>query len=208
VDVGSHHGLVALRLLSTCRVESCVVTEVHEAGYQGPRGLPGLQLRFGNGLDALTETDVVDTVIVAGVGARTTLAILDHPRVLSDRPRLVLQPQTEWPAVRRWLLDHGFGLRREQLVVDAGHDYLILTAEHVAGAVKDYDSGPLERRDLLEAGPLLMSAPDENVARYWRDRRERARVTLQRATPGPGRRRAEREEELAGRVLAALARSP
>ena len=205
VDVGSQHGMVPLRLLQGGHVTGCFATEVHSSRYQGSRTQPGLRLRFGDGLQALEPGDAFDTLIVAGMGARTCLRILDHPRVLASSPFLVLQPQTEWARVRGWLLDRGFGLRRERLVSDAGRDYLILAAERRSDAGAEYREGPLDRTDLLAAGPLLMCDPDPTFVRHWRRRRTRALATLRRTTPGPGRESVEREAALAGRVLGVLA---
>ena len=69
-----------------------------------------------------------DTVVIAGMGGETAAAILEAAPWALER-RLILQPATRAPHLRRWLYAHGCAIREECAVRDAGRLYAVLRAE-------------------------------------------------------------------------------
>lgn len=88
-----------------------------------------IALRRGEGLAALGD-DEVATVVIAGMGAGTLLAILaaDLARTRGAR-RLVLQPNHGHEQVRRWLVDHDISVVDERLAEDRERFYTVIAAE-------------------------------------------------------------------------------
>jgi tRNA (adenine22-N1)-methyltransferase len=209
-DIGSDHGLLPLRLASSHRASYCLVTE-KTARLLGQVARPPadaawanrLAFRSGDGLAAIRSADRIDTVVMAGLGARTIVRLLGAPRAL--RPgvrRLVLQPRSEPRLVRSWLASHGFRPVVERLTEERGRWHLTLAAERGDGR-ELYTHALLSPDDLLAAGPLLARSGAPEVARYWLRERERWASIVAGSSPGPGRTRALFALARAERVLAA-----
>jgi len=210
-DVGTDAARLPRMLLRSGRARHCIATDVAGTGLGSAERLCGpelaagrLELRRGAGLAPLTLEDGLDVVVLAGLGAHKMVRILgdDRPRDLSVG-RLVLQPQTDPVLVRRWLLDHDYGIVLETMVRERKNDYAIMAAEPGAAARARWN-GPLALDDLLEVGPCLIRSTDPLVREHW----ERERLRLEGVdTPdgdgtaaGPVRERL----ELTRRVLAQL----
>lgn len=163
-----------------------------------------VELRLGEGLAAVRAGEV-DTLVIAGMGPDTLLAVLaadlEHVRRLT---RLVLQPNFGLEAVRRWLADHALTLVDERLVEDRGRFYTALAAEpgvDPAAHVRDAASWAL--------GPFVLGRGGPTLVRWLQDelrRGEQAAAGLGRSdTPDPARVRALAERRAL--LLAALAKA-
>jgi tRNA (adenine22-N1)-methyltransferase len=207
-DIGTDHGVLPRRLVESDRASHCVATELC-ARRLAPDALePGssaVEVRVGDGLGPLGPEDRLDVLVLAGLGARTMLRILDDPRLerLAVR-RLVLQPQSETARLRRWLIDRGFRIVDERLILDRGHYYVVLAAEPDPGGEPPRHPG-LDLEQLLEAGPCLVASDDPLVARYWSDELARQERILRVAPEGAARSRALRRRDTARGVLRAVA---
>lgn len=209
-DVGTDHGRLPRFVLSSGRASYCVATERHETRLARVRRPPPegtsasrLELRWGDGLDPLRPDDRLDVIVLAGMGARTIVRILDNPRrARLGARRLVLQPQSEIALLRRWLASRKLVIVAETLVRDRGHFYVALAAENGSGS-PCAGHPRLSEDELFEVGPCLVASRDPLVRRYWRLRRRREERILERAR-GAGCRAARRRHDLACRVLALL----
>jgi tRNA (adenine22-N1)-methyltransferase len=140
-DVGTDRALVPRALLASGRASYCLAIDrspqVIRAAHAALLGLgSGLELRRGNGLAAIEEQDRIDVVVLAGLGARTIVRILDDPRRLTlGLGRLVLQPQTEPERLRAWLEANGLEIVAERRAHERGRSYVVLAARSsLAGA--------------------------------------------------------------------------
>ena len=140
-EVGTDAAALAVALLDAGRASRCVATDRSPAGLararrRGTRHLASgaLELRLGEGLAPLAAADRLDVLVLAGMGARSMVRILEDPRLagLALR-RLVLQPQTEPARLRRWLGEHGFAIVGESRASERGRDYLVIAAERLPG---------------------------------------------------------------------------
>lgn len=106
-----------------------------------------ISTRLGDGLSILQPGEA-EVICIAGMGGVTITEILmaDMPKAKAAK-RLILQPQRNVAAVRRFLADNGFKLIAEDLAEDDGFFYEILVAE----------PGEMRLDDLqAEFGPLLL----------------------------------------------------
>ena len=135
-DIGTGHGKLPLWLCAHGVASICVATErspelLAEARRRcrGHRAAAAVDLRSGDGLAALRVEDRIEVVILAGMGARKMIRILEGERLgqLAVR-RLVLQPQSESDRLRRWLATNGFGIYRETVAVERGRVYDVFAA--------------------------------------------------------------------------------
>lgn len=133
-DVGSDHGLLPLYLLSQGRIPSAIATDLHaaplERGRQAAREQgreAQISFRLCDGLAAVSPEEV-DAVAIAGMGGETIAGILEAAP-WSREKLLLLQPMSRAEVLRPWLSVHGCAIRREELVLDRGHVYPVLTVE-------------------------------------------------------------------------------
>lgn len=207
VDVGSGHGLLCLWLLARGKTPRCFATERDRAAgacLVDLRDIPGLEVRLGDGLQALEPGDRPEVLVISGLGARSMVRILEKARARIARlRRLVLQPQTEIGRLRRWIVDHRLTLTEERITLDRGRFYVTIAAD-ARPTVRPVSHPALSFDDLMEAGPCLVRSTDPLVREYWRRVVTRLDRVLDRATKGAGRARAVRHRALARRVLAVL----
>ena len=75
-----------------------------------------LDIRLGNGLIPLDYGEA-DTVIIAGMGGRLIIDILEEDRQKTRSfPKYILQPRNAQDKLRMWLFQHGFTILDEHLV--------------------------------------------------------------------------------------------
>ena len=118
-DIGSGHGALAAALAR--RGLHVVATERTAGGFAALRadlerlalgGHHPVTLRLGDGLAALRLGEV-EVVVIAGMGGRSVLRILEHAPWL---PRwLVLQPMQDAHLVSAWLADRGWEARERRI---------------------------------------------------------------------------------------------
>ena len=172
-DLGCGHGMLALGLAASGRVTKVIAVDVspdevevanakaaqaNEAIVQASASDDGITLpcvsplpidvRLGDGAEALVAGDGVDVVCVAGVGGRTMVKMLKaaglHQRLRHARnrdddddddacasvTRLVLNPPaTDIPEVRKWLMEtDAWTVCDERLQVENGQMHAVLAA--------------------------------------------------------------------------------
>lgn len=116
-----------------------------------------IQVRLGEGLEVLSPGEV-ETICVAGMGGYTMREILEaSPQVLESSRRLVLQPQSNIPVLRKFLMESGWRLVKEEIAYDHGFYYEILAAEKGEMTLNEVE---------LEFGPLLVSQPHPLLKSY------------------------------------------
>ena len=211
-DIGSDHGRLPRFLVESGRASHCIATECAPGPYRRLRGgvasglaSGAIETRLGSGIEPLELDDRLDAILVAGMGGYKILSFVDPPRLaqLGVR-RLVLQPQSEWPEVRRTLAERGWPLASERLVEDRGRLYTVMVATPEAAPTPPPPAFSADEWWL--AGPCWIRDGEPLAARFWELRRERAQRRLERVEEA-GRVIAAAEIELAERVLATIAQS-
>lgn len=205
-DVGTDHGLLACRLVRGGRVAYCIASDRSRPALAAARQRlwalargGNLELRLGDGLAALRPEDRVDTVVLAGLGARSIIRILGDDRLTRLTVRhLVLQPQSRAGLLRRWLGERGWTIVGEKVVREGRRFYEVIAAD---AGVKPADLGHprLDRDTLLEAGPCLVRERDPVALMLWTRRVRHLGDALERSRGG------ESEARVAGRLHRARA---
>jgi tRNA (adenine22-N1)-methyltransferase len=152
-DIGADHGRLACALLTSRPGLRVIVTDVSADSLAKARRLLAAReltaradFRVADGLQALAG-DAPDAVVLAGMGGATIRRILSAAgaaEALGDA-RLILQPNVEVAALRRWLTDHGFRLIEEDVAAAGRRFYAILCAMRGASAAltpREYALGP------------------------------------------------------------------
>jgi len=88
-----------------------------------------IELRLSNGIAALLPGEA-DTVLIAGMGGPLMQEILEkYPKTLATVKQLVLQPQSDIPEFRRFLHRSGFYITAEDMLLEDGKYYWMMSAE-------------------------------------------------------------------------------
>ena len=173
-DVGTDHGYLPVYLLQRGLIARAVASDVNAAPLEHARRTAEeygvtLDLRLCAGLDAVAP-DEVDTVVIAGMGGETILAIIENAAWSWRGVTLLLQPMTKAELVRRSLPKMGLRIAAERLVRDKGTIYAVLTVE----------AGEAEAPTAAEAWCGAGLLHDPLYGEYARDRAEK----LERAAAG------------------------
>lgn len=171
-DVGTDHAYLPVWLALHGRVTSAIASDLRKGPLERAReigrmyGAEGVDFRLGNGLDTVRPHEA-DTIVIAGMGGENIASILAAaPWTADGRHTLLLSPHTRAEELRRFLMDHGYAIRREALVRDRGTLYpvmeagagkMVLTEGQLwGGAMLLHD--PLGDRYLIEKIIRLMGA--------------------------------------------------
>lgn len=151
-DVGCDHGYIPVWLIQN-RICPRVIAVDRGAGPLGNAkenvrafGLEEyITLRLSDGVASL-EKGEADSLILAGMGGRLIIKILSEGmEKIRAMKEVVLQPQSEIAAVRRFLRDSGFYIVQENMVYEDGKYYPMMRAvlpetreeENASGRVKE-----------------------------------------------------------------------
>ena len=134
-DIGTDHGYLGIYLLKNGiarQVTACDLRPLplRNAQENAERFGVGAQMEFllSDGLERVTP-DRIDTVVCAGMGGDLIVRILEACAWIRDPGyRLVLQPQSAAPALRRYLTQSGFGICEEALLQEGRFYYTVLRA--------------------------------------------------------------------------------
>lgn len=148
-DIGTDHAYLPVYLVSQGICPAAIASDLREgplAAAERTISAAGLadsiSLRLADGLAAITPDEAED-VAIAGMGGETIAAILQAaPDWHTPDHRFVLQPMTRAEDLRAWLLNNGFTVLEEHLVVDGRHLYPVMTAAYTA-ALSPTDDLPI-----------------------------------------------------------------
>src|SRR5690554_5245123 len=122
-DIGTDHAYLPVYLLQEQICRRAIAADVKEAPLAQAQETVAafnchqkIDLRLGDGLDVLKEEDQVDTIVIAGLGGRTIVRILEKGQEkLKNIKRLILQPMNEAGCLRLYLAKNGFAIVTETL---------------------------------------------------------------------------------------------
>ncbi|MBR4888612.1 MAG: SAM-dependent methyltransferase [Clostridia bacterium] len=135
-DIGTDHGYLPIRLLLDGVVPSAIAADIRPGPLSSAKEnalhygvLERMDCRLSDGL-ALVKDGEVDDITIAGMGGELILRILtDAPWACKKGMRLILQPMTMAPELRRGLLKLGMEITEEVAVSAAGRVYSVLCVE-------------------------------------------------------------------------------
>ncbi|NBJ92828.1 tRNA (adenine(22)-N(1))-methyltransferase [Parablautia muri] len=168
VDVGCDHGYVPIYLVQSGISPKVLAMDIKEGPLRRARehveraGLEEyIALRRSDGLRAY-QTGEADTLICAGMGGRLMRKILEaEPEKTKDFEELILQPQSEILAFRRFLKEKGYSICQEEMVWEDGKFYPMIKA--VQGKMC---SLPYEEELCCRFGPVLLQKKNPTLIMY------------------------------------------
>lgn len=131
-DIGTDHGYLPVWLLQQGRISSAIAADIGAGPLEHARrtareyDVYGLAFRLCDGLSAIAP-DEADTLVIAGMGGETIIAILEGAAWTKDGAHtLLLQPMTKAADLRYWLAVNGYSFTEERLVWDKNYLYPVL----------------------------------------------------------------------------------
>ena len=219
-DVGCDHGFVSVYLVQKGISPRVIAMDVRSGPLEHARehireyGLEDrIETRLSDGLHSL-KTGEAAGMICAGMGGPLMEKILTEGREQAKGFReLILQPQSEIPHFRTFLMEEGYLLMDENIIYEEGKYYFMMKVRWLGAMTDDVvrqkvgDSWKTEGLDpgLAEKfGPLLLSRRDRILREYveWqlaehRKIAKRLEQEADAANPKTMRRRQEIAEETA-----------
>ena len=140
VDVGCDHGYLPVYLMLQHKIPGAIATDVgkgplaraqehiaqyHMEAYIETRLCNGLsEIRLGEG----------DTLVIAGMGGPLMERILSEGRhALPGFQELILQPQSDIPHFRRFVMQNGYQIVQEEMILEDGKFYPIMKVVQYEG---------------------------------------------------------------------------
>lgn len=136
-DVGCDHGYIPIYLIQKKQIPRAIAMDVN----QGPLfradshirewGLESyIETRLSDGVKALKPGEVQSVVIAGMGGPLMEKIILEGAEVFAQVQELILQPQSEIGAFRRFLGEQGYCIEAENMVEEDGKYYPMMKAVH------------------------------------------------------------------------------
>lgn len=167
-DIGTDHAYLPIELVKNGIVTYAIASDIgkgpltnakediREAGLEQQ-----IETRLGSGLTTVKHEDKIDTVVIAGMGGKLMIDILNDAWLQGFCfPNLILEPNIGEPGVRSWLMIHNYEIVQERIIAEAGHIYELIKArktDHVA---------TLTDSELL-FGPLILKAKEPVFYQKW-----------------------------------------
>lgn len=134
IDVGTDHGYLAVYLVQSGLAARMVASDVNSGPLASAEsciaehGLTDkIEIRLADGLKGLDLAGISD-IFIAGMGGILISEILAARHPLPQK--LTLQPMTQAPLLRRWLLENGYRIERERCALSGGKVYSAMTARY------------------------------------------------------------------------------
>lgn len=163
-DVGTDHGYIPIYLLETGKCFKAIAMDVNKGPllraeeHVAQHDLSHrIEIRLSDGVKRL-QAGECDAVIIAGMGGPLIIKILEEGRaVFKQLKQFVLQPQSELWKVRQYLLENGYQIVAEDMVLEAGKFYPMMRV--INGKSSQYNTVELCYGKLLltQKHPVLRS---------------------------------------------------
>lgn len=160
-DVGTDHGYIPAWLIQNGICERVIASDIKPGPLQTAvktARIAGVEdkidFRLCSGLDAY-RSDEFDTAIIAGMGGETVISILEACPWTKGK-KLIIQPQSKLPELRRWMNENGFVITDAELVYDTGRIYLVWQV--TGGESTDGNSSLVVDFQLIEKHDPLLGA--------------------------------------------------
>lgn len=202
VDVGCDHGFVSISLIQRGISPRVLAMDVRKGPLSRAQehiaeyGCEDyIETRLSDGLLAYQE-DEADSLICAGMGGRLMMKILTESRDKAHSLKeLILQPQSELSAFRKFLREEGYRLLDENILCEDGKYYFLMKVCH-AGRM---DGNTFENVDLRlsdKFGGLLLQRRNPVLKKYLEDSLDNMREIEKNLTQNEKERARERLKEV------------
>ena len=165
-DIGSDHAYLPCFLVHEGVISKAIAGEVVKGPFESAQKQvisealqDNIEVRFGNGLEVISDEDNVQTITIAGMGGPLIASILESGKEkLSKVDTLILQPNVHAKAIREWAIQEQWKIEKEVILEehDKIYEILVLTKGHMK----------LTEQELL-VGPILSKEKSSVYRKKW-----------------------------------------
>lgn len=135
-DIGTDHAFVPIYLCGRKIIKNAIACDINKEPLERAKANISIhmmkdiiQVRQGNGLLPIKPFEA-ECAIISGMGGMLILSILcEGAEIVQSLKQMVLQPQHDIPAVRRFLHEIEWKIVNEEMVFDYGKYYTIISAK-------------------------------------------------------------------------------
>lgn len=136
-DIGTDHGYLLRYLFDEEKIEKAFACDLNIKPLNYAKmnlskyiETGRIELRLGSGLNPLKEEDGVECIVIAGMGGKTMIEILEEGKdILQGVKRIVLAPNASWEILREYIIDEDYIIIDEDLVLEDSRFYPIIIIE-------------------------------------------------------------------------------
>lgn len=134
IDIGCDHGLLSIYLANKYKNLKIIASDVNNNALEFARKNitkynleDRIDIRLGNGVSVIKESDKIDTIVVAGMGANTIIGFLKYSKdKLKNINKIIIQSNTDLYFLRKNMTNIGYHVESEKQVLDKGKIYTII----------------------------------------------------------------------------------
>ena len=180
-DIGCDHAYISIYLAGHNIARHVIAMDINEGPLARARenilryGMQDrIETRLSDGIKAL-ECGEAETLFLAGMGGGLMIRILEGNRAVTEQAgELILQPQSEIEAVRRWIHRNGFAIQDEGMLMEDGRYYTVIKAEKL----QDRHNDAYPKRCQYLFGRILLEREDSCLRQYLYDQEKKYRFIL------------------------------
>ena len=153
LDVGCDHALLSIYLMQTLKKVKVTASDINPNPLEIARDNvkkykldKKIKVVLQDGINDIDEK--INTVIKAGMGGILISKILSNKEKLKNVKNIILSPNNDFPLVRETLVNLGYKIEKEQLVIDNRKTYLVLRAIKGESPKINYFFGTLNNKSL------------------------------------------------------------
>ena len=142
-DIGTDHAYIPIELIRSGRAKRVIASDVKKGPLEIAEGnikkyglSDKIETRLGSGISVLDRGEA-DTVIIAGMGGELICEILKADLDKARESKLIIQPMNAQYELRRFLLENGFTIEKEDIENEKHRVYNILIVKN--GSQKSFD---------------------------------------------------------------------
>ncbi|MDR1521294.1 MAG: tRNA (adenine(22)-N(1))-methyltransferase TrmK [Streptococcaceae bacterium] len=167
-DIGSDHAYLPIFCMLTGKISYAIASEVIEGPFEKTLAQVDkndlksyIEVRLGNGLEAIFLDDEIDVITIAGMGGILIAEILEmglQKKRLNGKERLILQPNIGESYVRYWLMNNDYQIFVEDIFEEKQKIYEIIVAQKGIAYYSEQE---------LFFGPFLIEEKKEVFYKKW-----------------------------------------
>ena len=177
IDIGCDHGLLDIYLYQKGICKKIIASDINENALNNAKKNikknkleKDIEIRLGNGLDTLKETDDINTVIISGMGAHTALGIIkNNIHKLKNIDTIIIQSNTKNEFLRKEIIKFNYKIDNELLVEDNKKIYTII--KFIKGKAK------YNKKELF-FGPILLKENTKLFKQNNKKEKEKLEIIL------------------------------
>ena len=164
IDIGCDHANLDVFLCEKYKDINIIASDIHEGALAQAKSniekhnlKNRIETRLGDGLTIANPSEF-DTIVISGMGFHNIKKILSNEPKMIDKPKIIIQCNTDVVKLRKFVIKLGYKITREQLILD--NDIIYTVIEFTKGKEKyNYDQ--------IYFGPRILEDKNELFYEYY-----------------------------------------